>query len=901
MAPQDRSPDTLAQQIIEAISNDQVDTAIALATQFIDGYPQHAFGWKAKGVALINAGAHAEAVEVLSQGHDAVPSDPEILNSLGNALVKTERFADAEQAFNAAIELEPGFVEAHANLSALLERREAYGDLVAAYARLIALQPENESYKLAQAKVLIHAQQYEQASELIGALSDAAQNALDGIKIKILFAERTRDFDAALLLYGRWRQESPQNIEACIGQGKLHYQLGQMPEGQGCLADAIGLGADPARVYFAAAEGLMLGERFNEAIVVLQHLTSEKPEMALAWAALGNAYMEVRRSREATKALAEAHRLAPSDRSIKNNWGVALLRDGEYQAAQLVFEELLVDDPENASLHNTLASVLLELSELDGAKVHIASALAIDDKNASLHLLAAKIHYACNKIQTAQDECNRALQLEPENVDALNYMAHMAQDNGHFGLALSLVRRALAVDASHAMSYMHLGNIYKSLGLFKESLTNYVRGLELSSNDINAHSNMLFALNYVAEVSPATATNEARRFGELARRQAPWRYDAWKSRRAGQKIRVGFVSSDLRGHPVGYFIEALLRHLDPNRFELFAYHATRREDQLTQRVKPFFKQWECVHGMSDENLAKRIHADGVHLLFDLSGHTGGSRLSMFAFKPAPVQVAYLGYFATTGLAEIDYILGDRFVTPYRDAAHFAEKIWQLPHSYWCYTPPSSEVSVGALPAVANGHVTFGCFNNTSKLNARVFDTWAEVMRLVPGSRLLLKAKQLDDKMLCNTVQQEFAARGVDHSRVELEGWSGYVDYLKAYQRVDIGLDPFPFPGGTTSMDSLWMGVPVVAIQGDRLVGHNAETVAHNAGLGDWVSSTTEEYVSKAVEWSNRLDELAVLRAGMRARLQASPLMDGPLFAQSVGDAIEGMCKSNPFTRGDATS
>jgi predicted O-linked N-acetylglucosamine transferase (SPINDLY family) len=410
---------------------------------------------------------------------------------------------------------------------------------------------------------------------------------------------------------------------------------------------------------------------------------------------------------------------------------------------------------------------------------------------------------------------------------------------------------------------------------------------------------MLFALNYVAEVGPVTATNEAKRFGDLARRQVPWRYEAWQARRAGEKIRVGFVSGDLREHPVGYFIEALLRHLDPKRFELLAYHATMREDQLTGRLKPFFKQWRCVHGMNDENLAKRIHADGVNLLFDLSGHTGNSRLSMFAFKPAPVQVAYLGYFATTGLAEIDYILGDQFVTPHRDAVHFTEEIWQLPHSYWCYTPPSADVAVGPLPALCNGHVTFGCFNNTSKLNARVFDTWAEVMQLVPDSRLLLKAKQLDDKALCNKLHQEFAARGIDLSRIELDGWSGYTDYLKAYQRVDIGLDPFPFPGGTTTMDSLWMGVPVVAIQGDRLVGHNAETVAHNAGLGDWVSATTQEYVAKAVSWSGRLDELSNLRAGMRERLKASPLMDGPLFAQSVGDAIEGMCAANPFTCGDA--
>lgn len=901
MNQEQTSPAALAQHIIDAISAAQFERAQTFALMFTERYPQDVFGWKALGICLMDLGQFAAAVDALTRGSALGAQDAELLNSLGNALTKVERFAEAEQAFKDAIELEPGFVEAHANLCALLEQRTAYRLLIERLHVLMQLQPQVLRHRLALLKAMIHAKEYAGAREAIEALPEPVLMSEDGMRLRVLLAEKGERHEDALALYESWVTAYPEQVDAWLGLGRLQYRLGLTAQGQESVSRALALGGTVQRVYVAVAEGLLAAKRLDDAIVVLQHLTESHPEMALAWAMLGGALMTSARALDAVMALRKAASLAPNNAGIQNNLGVALMHNGEYADAQVIFEQLLAKGDSGESVHQNLANVALELGQLDAARTHVEAALEIDKSNATLHLQSAKIHYANNEFALAQAKCNDALKIDPKHVDALNYMAHMAQDNGHFGLALSLVNRALVDHPEHAQSYMHLGNIYKSVGLFKESLSNYVKGLELKPNDQNACSNMLFALNYVAEVSPATALNEARRFGAIVARETLWHYDAWTHRAHDQKIRVGFVSGDLREHPVGYFIEALLKHLDAGRFELMAYHATTKEDRLTARVKPYFKQWLCVHGISDENLAQRIHDDGVHILLDLSGHTGNSRLSMFAHKPAPVQVAYLGYFATTGLPEIDYILGDRYVTPQADAAHFSEKIWQLPHSYWCYTPPSSDVAVGPLPAESNGYVTFGCFNNTSKINTRVLDTWSEVLRAVPDSRLILKARQLDDKMLCEALRTEFGARGIASDRVDFEGWSGYVDYLEAYNKVDIGLDPFPFPGGTTTMDSLWMGAPVVAIKGDRLVGHNAETVAHNAGLGDWVSANTTEYVQKAVQWSQRRQELAALRAGMRERLLASPLMDGALFAKSVGDAIEGMCATHPATRGDAMS
>ena len=895
------SPAALAQEIIHAITQGETQRAKQLSEQFTQQFPQDEFGWKALGISWMNDGDYEQAVEALKRGQGISPNDPEIHNSLGNAWVKLAQFMEAERAFEEAVRLEPNFIEARTSLASLFEKRGALSSLIDAYQDLLSLEPENLSYLLALTRALIHDKQFARAREVFEALPPFVQVSGDGLRLRGLMAERTEAFDEALALYAEWTRLEPQQVDAWLSLGKTQYRVANLVEGQESMDRAFALGAPIERVYIAVAEALIGGKRTEDAIGVLEHLTREQPDLALAWALLGGALLDAKKVPDAVYAMTQAHKLSPNDLGMQNNLGVAVLRNGEYAQAQAIFEQLLTLDPSDGAVHKNLAIAAMELGQLDVARRHVDLALKGDDQDASLHLLSAKVHYLSNEVALAQAKCNDALRLDPKHVDALNYMAHMAQDNGHFGLALELVNRALASHPEHAQSYMHLGNIYKSVGLFKESLNNYVKGLELNPIDANAISNMLFSLNYVAEVSPITAVNEARRFGGAVHAGTRWRFEQWQARFAGQKIRVGFVSGDLREHPVGYFIEALLQHMDPQRFELFAYHTTPKEDRLTARVRPYFQQWMCVHSLSDENLATHINNDGVHVLFDLSGHTGNSRLSMFAHKPAPVQVAYLGYFATTGLPEIDYILGDRYVTPDEDAAHFSEKIWQLPHSYWCYTPPSSDVAVGPLPAETNGYVTFGCFNNTSKINTRVLDTWSEVLRAAPDSRLILKARQLDDQMLCEALRTEFVARGIARDRVDFEGWSGYVDYLEAYNKVDIGLDPFPFPGGTTTMDSLWMGVPVVAIKGDRLVGHNAETVAHNAGLGDWVSADTSEYVRKAVEWSRRLEELATLRAGMRARLLASPLMDGALFAQSVGDAIEGMCATHPATRGDTMS
>jgi len=311
-------------------------------------------------------------------------------------------------------------------------------------------------------------------------------------------------------------------------------------------------------------------------------------------------------------------------------------------------------------------------------------------------------------------------------------------------------------------------------------------------------------------------------------------------------------------------------------------------DEVTLRLQAIFDVWSPLTGLSDMEAAKKIHGNGIHILIDLSGHTANNRLPVFAWKPAPIQVSWLGYFASTGLPEMDYILGDPYVTPYEKAHHFVEAIWQLPESYLCFTSPNDDVEVAPLPASTNGFITFGCFNNLARMTDEVVSIRAAIMHAVPESKLFLKDKQLDHEAGRSRVLSRFAALDIGADRLILEGRSPRIEYLSCYSRVDIALSPFPYGGGMTSVEGIWMGVPVVSKKGSHFLSLLGESIAHNSGLSDWIASDEEEYVAKAVAYASNLEALSDLRTGMRDRLLDTPLFNMPRFAKYFEQAIRAM-------------
>ncbi len=486
-------------------------------------------------------------------------------------------------------------------------------------------------------------------------------------------------------------------------------------------------------------------------------------------------------------------------------------------------------------------------------------------------------------------------ELMPNEADAHYNLGVALKSAGRYEDAVISYRRALQINPNYAEAHYNLGNSLKQLGQLSEAEASFRHAIKLKPDFIDAQGNLVFCLNFSTRYTPEDYLAEALRFGKIATQKVAAKYTAWLCNPQPQKLKVGIVSGDLNHHPVGYFTESLLALLDPTRIELIAYPTQTKEDDLTARIKPRFSKWHALVGLSDQASAQLIHSDGVHVLMDLSGHTAHSRLPIFAWKPAPVQCTWLGLPTTTGVAEMDYVLGDPIATPSEDAGHFSEQIWRLPETYICLSAPDASLNISVLPALANGFITFASFNNLAKINDATVALWARILTTLPSSRLLLKAHQLKDASVADTTMQRFAAHGIAAQRLILEGPTAQrADHLTAYHRVDIALDPFPYPGVTTSAEALWMGVPVLSMQGDRFMSRTATSIAHNAGLSDWIAANKDDYVAKAIHFAGDLPKLTSLRAGLHEQVRTSSLFDAPRFAKHFEDALWGMWRAKKF-------
>ena len=542
--------------------------------------------------------------------------------------------------------------------------------------------------------------------------------------------------------------------------------------------------------------------------------------------------------------------------------------------------------PDLAEAHAQLSAVLIEQGELAAAEAACRRALALRPGHGPWQGNLALVLLGLGRAAEAEAAARRATALAPGYAPAHNTLGIALLEQGRLAEAEACCRQAAALSPDYAEAHNNVGVALIEQGRFAEAEACCRRALALQPGYREAHSNLIFAMNYVEAVGPEALRDEARRHGQALSQDAGAPFDRWRCEAVPPaRLRVGFVSGDLREHPVGHFLQGMLARIDRGRFELIAYPTSDRHDAMTARLQPLFERWQPLVGLDDDAAAARIHGDGVHVLIDLAGHTAHNRLPVFARRPAPLQLAWLGYCGSTGLAAIDAVLGDPQVTPAAEEAHFVERIVRLPETYFCFTPPADDIEVGELPALAAGAPTFGCFNNAAKLGDGVIALWSRLLQSLPASRLLLKNKQLADPAFATALAQRFQAHGVAPARLLLEGPSSRADYLRAYRRVDIALDPFPFPGATTSLEGLWMGVPVVTRRGSRFVAHNGETIARNAGLADWIAADDEAYLALARRWTADLPGLARLRAGLRRQVLASPLFDAARFARHFEAAL----------------
>ena len=575
----------------------------------------------------------------------------------------------------------------------------------------------------------------------------------------------------------------------------------------------------------------------------------------------------------------------PTHEASHYNLGNVLKELGKYQKAISCYEKAIQINPLHSGVYINLGTVFKQLGEFQNAINCYEKAIQINPNFAGAHNNLGLLFQELGKLQKAKNSCQKAIQIQPNYAEAHSNLGTTLQELGEHQKAILCYQKAIQIDSNCMGAHYNLGNAFKELGEYKKAISWYGKEIEIHPNYIKAYNNILFTLLYIEKVYSEYYLSQAKKFRSSLKPihddlLLKYQFDA-----KPKKLKIGFVSGDLHRHPVGYFLLDTLKHLKNKNLELVAYSNSRKKDSLSGKLKSQFTHWCEITDQSDKKVINQIRKDGIHILFDLSGHSAKNRLPIFINKPAPIQVSWAGYAGSTGIPEIDYLIGDSFVTPSNERNHFTEKIFLLPNIWVCFTTSDIEIKLDQLPAIKNGYITFGSFNNFSKINDRVISLWCKILSAMAGSKIFLKNKALNDSYFKKKIISDFKKNNISSDALILEGGSSRDELLASYNKVDIALDPFPYSGGVTSFEAIWMGVPVLTKKGSKFVSHATESINHNVNMLDWIANDENEYVKKAIEFSANLQQLSEIKKNLRKTALESPAFNASLFAEQLNTAV----------------
>jgi protein O-GlcNAc transferase len=832
--------------------------AESLTRALLRQYPDFGFGWKLLGGVL--QAQDKDALPAFQKVVDLMPNDAEAHYNLGVILKSSGQPAAAVTSYRRAIKLKPDYAEAHSNLGNTLKDLGRLDAAITHYRRALKIQPNS---------------------------ADTHNNLGTALKDLSTLNKNPAQLDAALASYRQAVALKPDFALAHYNLGNAQKEQGQLDDAVSSYRRAIQINPDFTDAHTNLGSALQDLGQFDAALGSYQRVLELKPNFAEAHNNLGVVLKDLGQLDAASASYRKAIELKPEYAEAHNNLGNALQSQKQLEAALASYRRAVEIAPDFAEAHSNLGYVLKESGQFSAAVNSCRQAITIKPDFAEAYNNLGIALKELGQFSAAQLSYGRAIHLKPDFPEAHNNLGSVLTELGKIEEAIMSYRRAIELKPDYAEAHSNLGIVLKDIGQYEQALAEYRRARDLKPEFLNAQSNLLFTLNYTAQ-TPQNCREEARSYGEMANAKVTSRFSTWLCSTHPTRLRVGLVSGDLHNHPVGHFLEGLLAQLDPLRVELIAYSADPLIDELTIRIKPYFASWKTLLGLNDEAAARLIHADGVHVLLDLSGHTGKNRLPTFAWKPAPVQASWLGYFATTGVTEMDYLLADEVGVPELQRGNFSETIWYLPDTRLCFTPPATDLPVAALPALKNDHLTFGCFQNLAKINDDILSAWGTILTALPTAKLRWQCKQLGDPAIATHLTQRVQQHGISPTRISLHGTASREKYLAAHAEVDAILDTFPYPGGTTTCEALWMGVPTLTLAGDSLLARQGASLLTAAGLEEWVTDRVEDYIDQAVTLTRDLDQLSRLRGGLREQVRLSPLFDAKRFARHFEAALWGM-------------
>lgn len=804
------------------------------------------------------------------------------------SLLAEEKFAEAAEKFDKALELLPDELSVYRGGSLAHQR-------IGNYDRAIEIASEAcERFRFDHTAyqhlgLLLHEQG--KSEESIAPLKKA-------IELQPEFAEAQYNLGTILALLGRSQEAisqyqetlriSPQMAGVWNNLGGIHSQNKELEPAEQCFRKAIEADPNLPEAHSNLGNVLQGQKRFDEAVESYRHAIAIRPTYAEAYRNMAQAFTWQGLHKDAQAAYEKAVEINPEYFEAWNNLGIVFLNQRNWLEAERCYREALRINPSYAEARSNLAFLVHLKGDYDSAIDDLQELLK--EKNDAViwnNLAIAFAHK--DRVNDALAAYQRASQEDVNYADPHNNMGILYANMGRMTEAMKEYEKALKLRPEFPEAYNNLGTANQVQGTIEESVAAYRESLRIKPNYPEARSNLLFALNYDVNISPEELMMEYKAWDKMyGETETPFTPHT-NIPDPDRKIRIGYVSPDFRTHSVAYFIEPIISAHDREKFEVYAYAQVPNPDKLTERFKQIVHTWRNTCGLNDEQLADLVRRDQIDILVDLTGHTGRNRLPTFALKPAPVQVTYLGYPNTTGLSRMDYRLSDFEADPEGDTSWHSEELIRLPHGFLCYKPSMDAPKINLPPVLNRGYITFGSFNSQSKVHKDVIKLWAQVMRAVPKSKMLLKSRPLADAGIRDRIWREFEINGVDRIRVDLMGQvAATSNHLSTYNGIDIALDTFPYNGTTTTCEALWMGVPVITLKGTTHASRVGVSLMTRIGLNELIGNTPEEYVRAAQDLSNDRQRLLNMRWTLRQRLLNSDLCNKTLITQDIENAYRSM-------------
>jgi predicted O-linked N-acetylglucosamine transferase (SPINDLY family) len=668
------------------------------------------------------------------------------------------------------------------------------------------------------------------------------------------------------------------SVEQALQQATLLQQRGKLTEAESICRQILARHASHPQTLHLLGVIFAQTSRFDLAASTLRQAIALRPDWAEASYNLGNLLQITHHLDEAIAAYRKALARKPYWPEALNNLGLALKENGQIDEAIQTIEQAIVIKADLPSAWTNLGNVCKAAGRFERSIAAYRRAIELKPDLPEAHNNLAVVLMETGDPKASAAAAREAVRLRPDFAEAHNNLGTVLEEMGQLDEAVIALRRAIELNPRYADAQYNLGNVLKSKRLLNEAISCYRQAIALKPGFVQADNNLVYALHFHPAYDAAAIAAEHRRWNHqhaqpLKHLIKPFNLDRDPNRR----LRIGYVSPDFKEHPVGRFLLPLLINHDRKRFEIFAYSQVPIVDPMTESLRAHTDAWRNIVGLSDAQTAELIREDRIDILIDLTMHMARNRLLVFARKPAPVQATWLAYCSTTGLETIDYRISDPYLDlPGLDESIYTEKTIRLPKTYWCYQPLPNCPPVEIPPA--DRAITFGCLNNFSKVSDAAICAWAKIVRAVPDSRLLLHAPEGDHR---DQLVKQFSKHEIHPDRIHFTAKVPTADYFRLYHQIDIALDTFPYAGGTTTCDALWMAVPVVTLVGNTAVGRGGLSILSNLGLTDLAAHSEADYIAIAMELAKDRSRMNQLRQTLRAKMERSPLMDGTDFARAM--------------------